>query len=150
MKDHFLRLNEYNFWATKKVAESIRNTLVLDARALELFSHILIAQTNWLDRVSQRSLSYSSPWLKLSIEECQLFSQESYNEWKSYLGNVDEEKLLEIEYKNVKGDMFKNKVSDIITHVFNHSSYHRGQIAQLIRKANGNPAVTDFIAFARL
>ena len=72
-------------------------------------------------------------------------------DWKNYLENINEEEFSKVvEYKNIKGDSFKNTLSDIIAHVFNHSSYHRGQIAQQVKKSNGKPAITDFIAFARL
>ena len=151
MKDYFLRLNEYNIWANNNTAQSIRNTAGLDTKALELFSHILIAQTIWLDRISQHPISFDSPWIKLSAEECNILSEKNYGNWKNYLENISEEELSKVVvYKNVKGDTFKNKLSDIIAHVFNHSSYHRGQIAQHVKKSNGKPAVTDFIAFARL
>ena len=151
MKDYFLRLNEYNIWANNNTAESIRNTVDLDSKALELFSHILIAQTIWLDRISQNRISFESPWIKLSTEELEPLSQKSYNDWKNYLENIGEAEFSKfVEYKNVKGNTFINKLSDIIAHVFNHSSYHRGQIAQHVNKSNGKPAITDFIAFARL
>ena len=150
MKDYFLRLNEYNIWANNNTAESIRNNADLDAKALELFSHILIAQTIWLDRISQHPIGFDSPWIKLSSEECEHLSQKSYNDWKNYLANIGEAELSKfVEYNNVKGDTFKNTLSDIIAHVFNHSSYHQRQIAQLVRKATGKPAVTDFITLAR-
>ena len=151
MKDYFIRLNEYNIWANKNTFESIRNTGGIDIRASELFSHILIAQTIWLDRRSQHSISFDSPWIILSAEELEHLSQKSYNDWKNYLENIGEAEFSKfVEYKNVKGNTFKNKLSDIIAHVFNHSSYHRGQIAQHAKKSNGKPAITDFIAFARL
>jgi uncharacterized damage-inducible protein DinB len=150
MKDYFLRLNEYNIWANNNTATSIRNTVDLDAKVFERFSHILIAQTIWLDRISQHPISFDSPWIKLSLEECEHLSQKSYDDWKKHLENISEEGLSKsIEYKSVKGDFFKNKLRDIIVHVFNHSSYHRGQIAQQVKEANGKPAVTDFIVFAR-
>jgi uncharacterized damage-inducible protein DinB len=55
----------------------------------------------------------------------------------------------EIDYRNSTGTQFRNTVSDILTHVVLHGSYHRGQIARLTREAGGTPAVTDYIAFVR-
>lgn len=143
-------MNEYNIWANNNTAESTRNTVDLDSKALELYSHILVAQTIWLDRISQHPMGCDSPWIKLSSEECNILSEKSYSSWKNYLENINEEEYSKVVvYKNIKGDSFQNKQSDIIAHVFNHSSYHRGQIAQHVRKSNGKPAVTNFIAFAR-
>jgi DinB family len=35
------------------------------------------------------------------------------------------------------------------TQLFGHSSYHRGQIATLVRTAGGEPAATDYIYWCR-
>jgi len=151
MKNHFLRFNEYNNWANRGAFESIKNTAGVDSKAIELYSHIIIAQNIWLDRIAQQPISFDSPWIKLSLDECERHSQKIYKDWNNYLESIDEIKLVKsVEYKNFKGSSFENNLCDIITHVFNHSTYHRGQIAQLIRKSNGKPAATDFIAFARM
>ena len=55
----------------------------------------------------------------------------------------------EIFYKTMKGDQFSNTVSDVLFHLVNHSTYHRGQIASIFRKADVQPAVTDFIVYKR-
>ena len=54
-----------------------------------------------------------------------------------------------VHYVNSAGQEFVNTVRDILFHVAMHGSYHRGQIALLVREAGGQPAATDFIAFAR-
>jgi uncharacterized damage-inducible protein DinB len=40
-------------------------------------------------------------------------------------------------------------VEDILTQLFGHSSYHRGQVALLIRDLGGEPAVTDYVFWVR-
>lgn len=123
----------------------------MDPKAADLFSHIIIAQTSWLNRIRKQQKPFESPWIKLTPEQCLEYSQKFYGEMKIYLGNINAEEFSkQIEYKNVNGDSFKNILSDVIAHVFNHASYHRGQIAQLVKKSNGKPAETDFIAFARI
>jgi uncharacterized damage-inducible protein DinB len=52
-------------------------------------------------------------------------------------------------YRNSKGLEFTNSVGDTLTHVWLHGSYHRGQIAQAIRRAGHEPVNTDFITFVR-
>ncbi|MFL6198680.1 MAG: DinB family protein [Thermoanaerobaculia bacterium] len=37
----------------------------------------------------------------------------------------------------------------ILTQLFGHSWYHRGQIAQLVRALGAEPAVTDFVFWSR-
>ncbi len=40
-------------------------------------------------------------------------------------------------------------VEDILTQLFGHSWYHRGQIAARVRELGGEPAATDFVFFTR-
>jgi uncharacterized damage-inducible protein DinB len=40
-------------------------------------------------------------------------------------------------------------VDDILLHVALHGSYHRGQVALLVREAANKPAPTDYIGFVR-
>jgi len=66
------------------------------------------------------------------------------------MSKLDEKNLATIiAYKNFKGDSFENRVEDILTHVINHSTYHRGQIiAQLKGQLPSLPS-TDYILFIR-
>ena len=48
-----------------------------------------------------------------------------------------------------KGEAQTNRVGDILRHVVNHASYHRGQLVTMLRQL-GHPAVnTDLIRFYR-
>jgi len=54
-----------------------------------------------------------------------------------------------VDYKNSKGEPWRNRVEDVLTHVIMHSAYHRGQIAMEMRAAGMEPAYTDFIHAVR-
>jgi uncharacterized damage-inducible protein DinB len=47
------------------------------------------------------------------------------------------------------GDSYQNKIEDILIHVGNHGTYHRGQIAMLLREKGYNPVSTDYILYDR-
>jgi uncharacterized damage-inducible protein DinB len=53
-------------------------------------------------------------------------------------------------YRNTAGTEFRTSVADILTHVFLHGSYHRGQINARLRGAGFDPTVVDYIAYTRL
>ena len=55
----------------------------------------------------------------------------------------------EVAYSNSAGVAFHSTVEDILLQVAMHGSYHRGQIALLLRQEGAEPAATDFIGFAR-
>jgi uncharacterized damage-inducible protein DinB len=54
-----------------------------------------------------------------------------------------------VEYVNTKGHRFQNEVQDILFHIINHSTYHRGQVASLLASSGVQVPVTDFIAYKR-
>jgi uncharacterized damage-inducible protein DinB len=54
-----------------------------------------------------------------------------------------------IEYHSSDGAFHKSTLSDIIIHVANHGTHHRGQIATLLRQENIAPPASDFIFFSR-
>lgn len=53
-------------------------------------------------------------------------------------------------YKNMKGDAYENSVEEILLHLVNHGSYHRGQIITMLRGAGVTQVVnTDLISWFR-
>ena len=55
-----------------------------------------------------------------------------------------------IEYKLLSGDPGASPFSQMLQHVVNHASYHRGQITTMLRQVGASPAKPmDLIAFYR-
>ena len=50
-----------------------------------------------------------------------------------------------IKYKNTEGTPFEGPLRPMLQHVVNHGSYHRGQIATLLRQLGAKPVSTDLI-----
>ncbi len=55
-----------------------------------------------------------------------------------------------VEYYNTRKEHFKSPVYQCLVHIFNHGTYHRGQIVSLLREV-GETRIpnTDFIDFKR-
>lgn len=51
--------------------------------------------------------------------------------------------------KTTKGEPFTHTYGEAMLHLINHSTYHRGQFAALLRQSGFVPPATDFILFAR-
>lgn len=149
IKHHFIHLFRYNSWATNETIGSIQGFESPSDRIISLVSHIVAAQQIWFNRIVEDKTPLS-PWYVYTIDECLDKSEEITSRWLNYLEHTSEEGLEKvIHYKNTKGDVFENSVKDILTHVINHSTYHRAQIALLVKEAGGKPAVTDYIVYAR-
>ncbi len=53
-------------------------------------------------------------------------------------------------YKNFRGKEFQTSLYEILLHVYNHSTYHRGQAASLFRRLTGKPPVTDLMEYFKI
>ena len=148
-KDHFIHMFKYNDWATRQTAESIMNLKRKNKKTEELLSHIISARKIWLNRILGKETALD-PWQMLTKEELTPQSIPVTAEWINLLEGLQEKDFeRRIEYKNFKGEKFSNTIKDIIVHVINHSTYHRAQIAQLVRQSGGEPARTDYIVYQR-
>jgi len=47
----------------------------------------------------------------------------------------------------LKGETWTYALWRILAHVVNHSSYHRGQVATLLRQLGATPSSTDLLLF---
>jgi uncharacterized damage-inducible protein DinB len=54
-----------------------------------------------------------------------------------------------VEYRNTKGQAFTNPMNQMLRHLVNHGTYHRGQVTMMLRQLGAAPATTDLIAFYR-
>jgi uncharacterized damage-inducible protein DinB len=52
-----------------------------------------------------------------------------------------------ISYENPPGTAWTYPLSEMVRHVVNHSTYHRGQVAALLRQLGATPVATDFLVF---
>jgi uncharacterized damage-inducible protein DinB len=150
MKENFLRLFRHADWANRRVLALLQNTHNPSEKARRIFAHVLAAEQVWLMRLRGEDSSELEIWPDLSLEECAAKVKKNAAEYRQYLEVLSEEKLEEImTYRNSQGLEFRNPVRDTLTHVSMHGSYHRGQIALLIRSAGHEPVNTDFITFVR-
>lgn len=135
-------------WADRAVLESLR-AAAPHASALELFSHIVGAEETWLARLESRE-PRAAVWPDITLEEAAELGESVHASLGRWIDTADDERLAaEITYRNSAGQQFTTRASDILTHVMMHGSYHRGQIALLLRQSGATPAPTDYVAFIR-
>lgn len=54
-----------------------------------------------------------------------------------------------IPHKNSQGAEFKMPLWQLMQHLVNHGTYHRGQVTNQLREVGGKPIATDLVAFYR-
>lgn len=119
-------------------------------KAIDLMAHITAARRVWLYRfgISREPAELFPQSVKLA--DLPLLIDSMQTAWSDYLANLDDAELARVfEYQSYEGARFRNTIEDILTQLFGHSLYHRGQIAMILRSIGAEPAVTDFVYWAR-
>lgn len=150
MKRFFKDKLYYEIWANNRIFTSLLTTQYEDERINWLMSHILAARVVWFERIKGISIS-EAIWTPQPLSACAALNDkinESYLNFMDELQDADFTKV--IRYRNLKGEAFSNTLEEILFHVFNHSSYHRGQIVSRIKELSFPPPVTDYIVFSRM
>ncbi len=146
---HLRKLFDHLAWADKRVLDSLRTMLLPDARALELYAHVLGAEHVWLSRMLEHPAEHEV-WPRLSLNGADQLAAENAAALRSFVAGCSRAKLeTSVAYTNSAGLPFESTIEDMLLQVVLHGCYHRGQVALLVRGANGEPAPTDYIAFVR-
>lgn len=119
-------------------------------KAVYLMGHIVAARRMWLFRfgVLSDNVDLFPQETNLADLPSQISDMESL--WTEYLAQLSNEELARVfEYQSYEGLRYRNTIDEILTQLFGHSWYHRGQIAMLLRSIGAQPAVTDFVFWAR-
>ncbi len=147
LKEYFINLFLYDNWANKRIFETLKKSS--STKALLLFAHIFNSQQIWLGRIRGNPLS-ALPWQDKPLELLEKDIESVNKDWMCFLESSSDKELNNvIDYFSTEGVNYKSSVRDIITHVINHSTYHRAQIAKIFKKEKIQPPVTDYIAFTR-
>lgn len=161
MKEHLLSLANYNSWANRKIDGFIRSAgeerSALEQKSSfptirETLIHIWDAQSIWLDRLHGLPVtSWPGKSFQGSSSEAASSLVQNSDVWIDLVHTLDESTLkTKVYYTNITGDEFSNTWSQIISHVMNHGTYHRGQLVTMLRGA-GLTALssTDLITYYR-
>ena len=147
MKAFFKELFEYSHYTNQKLYDQFNeHQYKTSKKSINLFNHILNAHQIWNNRIEQKQTTFGT-WDLHKLHDLKDMDQANYEQSLQILDNVDLDKM--IHYNNTKGKAFVNSVRDILFHVINHSTYHRGQIATEFRQNGLDPLVTDYIYYKR-
>ena len=151
VRKHFVDLIKYNDWANQRILITLEKMPEVNDRLLLLYGHLISAQIVWLNRIKDLPTSPFPLWTDYNLSELRTMTEESTANWISYMDEHRMETFEEmIFYKNTADKNFESTIREIITHVVNHSTYHRGQIAMELRSMGIDPPLTDYIAYTRI
>lgn len=149
MKQFFINWYRYNAWANRRVVACLQQQQVSDEKILTIMGHLLAANFIWLHRIKGLPNSELKLWGNYSLPELAHLTEEADRQWTEFIqSQTDFNRVLK--YKNYVGDYFENNVEQIMIHLVNHGSYHRGQVALLLRQKGFEPVNTDYITYDRV
>lgn len=152
---------EYNLWANERMGHLLmaQDEAKLNAEQKSSFPsitktifHIWDAEVIWLTRLKGESLT---DWPSKTFSGGKSEMLHGFIETSTGLLNFVKSKgeglaQQTIEYKNLKGDTFNSSVEEVLFHVVNHGTYHRGQVTSLLHGIGVTQMVsTDLIAWFR-
>lgn len=163
MKELLLQYAKYNIWANKLLIDVMQS---LDEGAVdrEIVSsfpsvratvyHMWGAEYIWLQRLQ---LAERPGWLPTEFtgtfeEACAEWQKTSVAMLEFVEKQYDDVALAHVfQYYDLKKNSHKSPVYQTLQHVFNHATYHRGQLVTMLRQLGvAKIPATDFIAYTRL
>ena len=160
MIDEIRGLYEYHRWANQRLLDAVskltpeqfnQNLQSSFPSVRDTLVHMMGADWIWLARwkgVSPTSQpdtwdlssfeSIRAQWLLLEAQQTAYISALSDAALRSW-----------IDYRTLKGEPFSNPLWQLLRHVVNHASYHRGQVTTMLRQLGAAAVSTDLIVFYR-
>ncbi len=157
MNLHMLHLAKHNAWANDRIIqdcskldhELLHQTIVSSFPSIILtVRHIWFGQIGWLSRLKGRG------WRTDEVDEftgaeTELFTalMHSSNDYIRYIDGADLDQHIDFMHQDRS---YSISASDILSTVFYHGSYHRGQIVTMMRQLEiSDISQTDYIEWVR-
>lgn len=161
MKQLLQQYAAYNIWANQKLFDCINN-LSDDQVNREIASsftsifktiqHMWLAEEAWWQRLKLvEQLNLAAEKFEGTLAELlKKYGQQSAD-WSEWVDNASEIQLTHVfAYQNSKKEQFKQPVYEMLMHVFNHGTYHRGQLVTMLRQLSVDKIPqTDFVVYCR-
>ena len=150
---------DYTNWASARLLEAAakltpeeltRDFGTADKNVVGSLAHIYAADRIWMHRIEGR------PPVKFITDEDRdlaLLNREwpaLLDAWKQWAAGLNDRTLGEsASYKDLKGNPYTTPYWQIILHVVNHGTHHRGQVSGFLRALGHVPPPLDLMAYYR-
>jgi uncharacterized damage-inducible protein DinB len=149
----------YSGWASRKLVEAAAN-LTPEERTRPMnvsheslqrtLGHVYHADLIWYIRTVDSSLpapDWDEPPSMESLNSDWKALQQKWESWADSLADSDLERVAH--YKLMNGNPGDSLVWQIVNHVVNHGTLHRGQVVAMLRQLGAKPPATDIIYYYR-
>lgn len=158
MKELLQQYAAYNLWANKLLVDTI-NKLSDEEKIKEVTSsfpslyktvqHMWLAEEVWWQRLKLvENIVLQSETFDGSFDELVTNHTKKSKEYLDWILGATENQLLHVFAYLRKKEQFKMPVYQMLQHVFNHATYHRGQLVTILRQLGVETIPsTDFSTF---
>lgn len=158
--EDFRILYDYNAWANHRTldacaalsAEQFTRDLGSSFPSVrDTLAHVLLCEHLWLERWHGRSLSSFPPLTDFAdLAAVRARWAQIERDLLDYIASLKTEDVQRVmHYQTTAGAAQAQPLWQMLQHLVNHSSYHRGQVATLLRQLGAKPVATDLIVFYR-
>jgi uncharacterized damage-inducible protein DinB len=137
---------EYMKWADEVALGAVARQM---PESLKTLQHIYLAEQVWLARVR------GNPWARVdsadapgNVAALQGLWPGLHREWLELAASVGDWGA-PVHYRMSSGVEGDSPLWQIVLHVANHGSYHRGQVSAMLRAEGFAPAATDLMLYYR-
>lgn len=160
MLEELRALYAFNRWANLRFLDALAG-LSAEEYARELggsfptvektLLHLLGAEWVWLSRWKGSSPSaFPDAEALHGVAAVRVRWDRLWTEQWTYLDTLDEATLLrELSYARMSGERQSQPLHQQLRHVVNHGTYHRGQLAMMLRMLGRVPPATDLVLWYR-
>ena len=156
----FHQLYLYNRWANRRLLDAAQelSPAELDRNLGGSFPSVrqTLLHMNWVDRLFLRRWSglstedLTSPPMFDSVEELRSSWEKIGEEQLKFMERLKDNDLDKtLSYIDSRGRSISLPLQQVLLHLVNHSTYHRGQLASQLRRLGKIPPPTDYILFCR-
>jgi uncharacterized damage-inducible protein DinB len=148
----------YMLWADRHMLSAVRpvtyENLTRDAGVsfgslLGTMSHMVDAQRIWLSRFLGTQLEpFSAVHSYTELPDWIHGWEDTASGLEAFLAGLTDDQLQDdLTWTNSEGNTFTSPLWQAVIHLVNHSTYHRGQAASLLRQMGYQPPATDLIYY---
>ena len=120
-------------------------------KAVDRMAHLVAARRRWLHRLGGWPEAPGLFPQGTALTDLPALVADTEAAWVAYLSRLDDAELArELEWEAADGRRYRWDVEGVLTQVFGHTWYHRGQIAQLVALLGGKAVDTDYIFWCKL
>jgi uncharacterized damage-inducible protein DinB len=150
---------DYTIWASRRILKAAaaltpdelnRDFGTADRSVLGTLLHIGGADLVWIERMHGKSLTSHPYGDRPTFDTLQTEWPRVWDRWRKYVEGLSEASAEEVvSYLTFKGVPYSTPVWQIVLHVVNHGTHHRGQAGGFIRSMGKTPPTLDLMEFYR-